>query len=411
MLLRAGADARRANRYGVTPLQLAAVNGSVPAATMLLEAGANPNAVLPEGETILMTAARTGQPALLELLLDRGADPSAREKWYGETALAWAAAENHADAARVLLQRGADVNVRSAPLDFPRRRNGQSVLSLGSWTPLMYAARENALEAGRALVAAKADLDATDPDGATALVIAIINANYDFATFLLDAGANPNVVDKEAAMGPLYAAVDMHRLAIGHGRPNPRPSGTLDVVDVIRRLLDRKADPNARLNAAIFQRHHTMGDFALAKGATPFMRAAKSGDVEVMKLLLDAGADPTLTMPNKATSLMFAAGLGWRDGSPLAPSYDQGTPEDAIAAITLLIERGVDVNAASDTGDTALHLAVTNRGAPEIVRYLIARGANLQAQNKRGQTPLAAAMASRKDLAPLIEILRAAQTP
>src|SRR6185503_10818285 len=150
---------------------------------------ADPNAVLPEGETILMTAARTGQPALLRLLLDRGAAIDAREKWYGETALIWAVAENHADAATLLLERGADVNVRSAPLEFPRRRTGQSVLSLGSWTPLMYAARENAVEAGRALVAARADLDATDPDGATALAIAVINANYDFAALLIEAGA------------------------------------------------------------------------------------------------------------------------------------------------------------------------------------------------------------------------------
>ena len=411
LLLRAGADARRANRYGVTPLQLAAVNGSVTAATALLEAGADPNAVLPEGESILMTAARTGEPALLALLLDRGADLKAREQWYGETALIWAVAENHADAARVLLERGADVNLRSASLEFARRRTGQSVLSLGSWTPLMYAARENALDAGKALLAAKADLDATDPDGATALVIAIINANYDFAAFLLEAGANPNIVDTEAGMGPLYAAVDMHRLAIGHGRPNPRPSGRLDAVDVVRGLLDRKADPNAPLKAAIFQRHHTMGDFALTKGATPFMRAAKSGDVEIMKLLLDAGADPALTLPNKGNALMFAAGSGWRDGSPIAPSYDQGTPEDAIQAITLLLDRGLDVNAATDSGDTALHLAVTNRGAPEIVRFLISRGANLKAQNKRGQTPLAAAMASRKDLGHLVEILKAAEAP
>ena len=409
MLLRAGADARHANRYGVTPLQLAAVNGSVTAAAALLEAGADPNAVLPEGETILMTAARTGQPDLLRLLLDRGAALEAREKWYGETALIWAVAENHADAAKALLERGADVNVRSADLKFPRRRTGQSVLALGSWTPLMYAARENALEAARALLASKADLNATDPDGATALVIAIINANYDFAALLLDAGADPNVVDNEAGMGPLYAAIDMHRLAIGHGRPNPRPSGRLDALDIVKRLLDRKADANAVLKAPMFQRHHTMGDFALAKGATPFMRAAKSGDVEVMKLLLAAGADPTATMPNKATALMFAAGLGWRDGSPAAPSYDQGTPEEAVQAIALLLDRGFDINAANDNGETALHLAVTNRGAPEIVRFLIAKGANLKAQNKRGQTPLAAAMASRKELGPLIEILKAAE--
>ena len=114
------------------------------------------------------------------------------------------------------------------------------------------------------------------------------------------------------------------------------------------------------------------------------------------------------TMPNKATALMFAAGLGWRDGSPAAPSYDQGTPEEAIEAMALLLDRGLDLNAANDTGDTALHLAVTNRGAPEIVKFLISRGANLKAQNKRGQTPLAAAMASRKELGHLIEILKAA---
>jgi len=411
MLLRAGADPKHANRYGVTALQLAAVNGSVAAATALLEAGADPNAVLPEGETILMTAARTGQPELLGLLLDRGAAIDAREKWYGETALIWAAAENHADAVKVLLTRGADVNVRSADLKFARRRTGQSVLSLGSWTPLMYAARENALDAARALLASKADLNATDPDGTTALVVAIINANYDFAALLLDAGADPNVVDSEAGMGALYAAIDMHRLAIGHGRPNPRPVARLDALDIVGRLLDKKANPNAVLKAPIFQRHHTGGDFALGKGATPFMRAAKSGDVEVMKRLLIAGADPAVTMPNKSTALMFAAGLGWRDGSPAAPSYDQGTPEEAIEAISLLLDRGFDINAANDNGETALHLAVTNRGAPEIVRFLISKGANLKALNKRGQTPLAAAMASRKELGPLIQILKAADTP
>ena len=91
------------------------------------------------------------------------------------------------------------------------------------------------------------------------------------------------------------------------------------------------------------------------------------------------GSRPTL--PN-STALMFAAGFGWRDGSPLAPSYDQGSPEEAIQAIALMLDFGLDINAANDTGDTALHQAVTGRGSPEIVRFLIARGANLQAQNK-----------------------------
>jgi uncharacterized protein len=407
LLLRAGADARAANRYGVTPLQLAAVNGSVTMAQALLDAGADPNAVLPEGETLLMTAARTGQPDLLRMLLDRGADLNMREKWYGETALMWAAAENHADAVRVLLDRGADVNQTSASLTFARRRNGQSVLPLGRWTPLMYAARENALDAGRALVAAHADVNVSDPDGATALVIAIINANYDFAAVLLDAGADPNVVDTEAGMGPLYAAVDMHRLAVGHGRPNPRPTGTFDSVDIVRRLLAQKANPNAVLKAPIFQRQHTIGDATLGKGATPFLRAAKSGDVEVMKLLFAAGANPNATLAN-TTALMFAAGFGWRDGSPIAPSYDQGSPQEATDAIALLLDLGLDLNAVNDNGDTALHVAATGRASVDIVRFLVARGASLQAKNKRGQTPLAAATASRKELGPVIEILRAA---
>jgi ankyrin repeat protein len=411
VLIAAGADARRANRYGVTPLQLAAVNGSAPLTKMLLAAGADANAVLPEGETVLMTAARTGRADTLALLIDAGARLDAREQWYGETALMWAAAENHADAVRLLVERGADVNQRSSQMPYKNRRNGQSVLSLGSWTPLMYAARENAVDAARALAAARADLDATDPDGATALVIAIINANYECADAILRAGANPNIVDKDANMGPLYAAADMHRLAVGHGRPNPRPVGALTAVDIATRLLQSKADPNARLKAVILQRHHTAGDSTLGAGATPFMRAAKSGDVDMMKALLAGGADPTLTLPNKTTALMLAAGLGWRDGSPAAPSYDQGTPEEAVEAIQLLLEKGFDINAANSSGDTALHAAITGRASPAIVKYLVEHGANVQAGNQKGVTPLTLATSSRKDLGDIPAILKAAARP
>jgi ankyrin repeat protein len=407
-LLQAGANVRAANRYGVTPLQLAAVNGNASMVGLLLEAGADPNAVLPEGETVLMTAARTGAVDVLTVLLDRGADIHARERLYGETALVWAAAENHPEAVRTLIARGAPVDSRSSRQEFPRRRSGQSVLSLGGWTPLMYAARENALGTGRALITAGADLNLADPDGATALVVAIINAHYDFAAVLLGAGADPNVVDTEAGMGPLYAAIDMRRLAVGHGRPNPKSSSDIDALGVVRMLLERKADPNAPLRAPIFQRHHTSGDSALGKGATPLMRAAKSGDVEVMTLLLAAGANHQAALPSGAIALMFAAGLGWRDGSPAAPSFDQGTDEDATQAIDLLLGLGIAINAATTQGDTALHVAVTGRGSPLIVRHLVAKGADLGAKNKRGQTPLEAATASRKDLSALVAILRAA---
>jgi ankyrin repeat protein len=411
LLLTAGADAAAATREGITPLALAAINGSAVVTETLLKAGANPNVALPEGETILMTAARTGRPDVLKLLLEAGADLDARENWFGETALMWAAAENHADAVRVLVAAGADVNARSRLLDVPRRRNGQSILPLGSWTPLMYAARQGAHEALGALIDARADLNLIDPDGATALVIAIINANYDEAALLVESGADPNIGDKEAKMAALYAAVDMHRLAIGHGRPNTRPSGRLDAVDLIEMLLAHGADPNARLAAPLMQRHHTAGDRALGEGSTPFMRAAKSGDVAVMRLLLAAGADPLLKQSNQATALMLAAGLGWRDGSPAAPSYDQGSEQDAIEAIKLCMQVGIDINAATSTGETALHAAISGRGAESIVRFLVESGADLAAKNKQGRTPLDVAVASRRELGGIVGFLKQKMNP
>jgi len=398
-LLAAGAEVNATNRYGMTPLQVATVEADAGIVEALLAAGADASAVLPEGETALMTAARAGAPDTLRLLLAHGADVEARDKFHGESALIWAAGENHADAVRVLVEHGADVDGRSALLTLePRqRRAGQSILPLGSWTPLMYAARENALAAGEALVAAGASLDAVDPDGASALAIAIINAHYEFAELLLRAGADPNVVDNDAGMGPLYAAVDMHRLAVGHGRGNPVPVGLLDAVDTVRLLLEHGADPNALLKKPILQRQHTFGDGTLGAGATPLMRAAKSGDVALVRVLLEAGADPKLTLPNGTTALMLAAGLGWRNGSPLAPSYDQGSDAEAVETLELLLSLGLDLEATNDAGDTALHAAVGGRGSEAIVRFLLERGADPKAQNKRQQTPLSIAEARASD--------------
>jgi hypothetical protein len=396
-LLDAGADPNVQNRYGLTPLQTAADGGFEVSVLALLDAGADVDVVLPEGETVLMTAARSGNPTIVKALLDAGAAIETRDTFYGETALIWAAAEDHGDVITVLANDGADVDERSAAMDYPSRRLGQSVLGLGEWTPMMYAARENSLAAGQALIDAGADLDLQDPDGATALVIAIINAHYEFANLLLDAGADPNIADNAAAMGPLYAVVDMHRLAVGHGRGTPPPVGALTAVDTARSLLEHGADPNAMLKKSILTRTHTIGDTVLGEGATPLLRAAKSGDIELVRLLVDHGADPLAKMPNGTTALHFAAGLGWRDGSPIAPSYDQGTEAEAVATIDYLVELGLDIGATNEAGDTPLHSAVSGRKSEAIVARLLELGADPMVENGRGQTVLALAEARSTD--------------
>ena len=407
-LLEAGADPNAANRYGMTPLQAAADGGFADSVSALLESGADATVVLPEGETLLMTAARSGNAAVVDALLAHGVDVEARDRWYGETALIFAAAQNHAAAVETLAAHGADLNGRSAPMTYQSRRLGQSILPLGEWTPIMYAARENALEAGKALIEAGADLNLQDPDGATALVIAIINAHNEFAAMLIEAGADPNIVDKEAGMGALYAAVDMHRLAVGHGRGTPPPVGPMTAVDVARALLAAGANPNAQLTKAIMQRTHTQGDGALGAGATPLLRAAKSGDIEMVRLLVEGGADPLATLPNGNNALMLAAGLGWRNGSPAAPSYDQGTEAEAVETIDYLIELGIDINATAQNGDTALHAAVSGRQSEVIVAHLLEKGADPSKPNGRGQAPVTAAARAPERIAAL---LRAAVDP
>ena len=392
------------NRYGVTPLVLAVEAGNVEIVNALLAAGASVNHALPEGETVLMTAARTGNATVIQALLRRDARIEARDGFYGETALIWATAADHADAVRALLDGGADVNARSAAASFARRNAGLTRLSLGEWTPLMYAAREGALNAARALLDRGAEVNAADPDGATALVLAIINYHYDFAAMLLERKADPNLADT-TGMAALFAAVDMNSLPWMFGRPERPAASKVSALELIESLLKHGADPNAALTAVQLQRAHTDGDAAVAAGATPFLRAAKAGDVPVMKLLLAHGADANARLKNGNSALMLAAGLGYRDGNMAVPTKDRGTPQEAIAAIQLCLDNGAAINAAGAGGDTALHVAVTGRGDLDIIRYLVEHGASRGAKNTRGQTPLEAARTSRRDRSAAAQLL------
>ncbi len=393
-----------ANRYGVTPLILAVEQGNLEIVNALIAAGADVNHALPEGETVLMTAARTGNVAVLQALLKKDARVEARDGFYGETALIWATDADQPDAVATLLDSGAGIDTRSASAQFARRNAGLTRLSLGEWTPVMYAARDGAMKAGALLVARGASVNATDPDGATALVLAIINYHYDFAAMLLEHGADPNLADT-TGMAALFAAVDMHSLPWMFGRPEiPGPS-KVTALELIEMLLKHGASPNAALTGVQFQRAHTDGDSALGVGATPFHRAAKAADVPVMKLLLAHGADPKAVMKNGNNALMLAAGLGYRDGNMAVPTKDRGTPDDAIAAIQLCLDNALDINAIGNNGDTALHFSINGREGPEVARYLIEHGASVTAKNARGQTPLDAAKASRKNRTDIVKLL------
>ena len=394
-LLHDGANARASNRYGVTPLSLAAENGDAPVIDLLLAAGADAKASLSNGQTMLMLAARNGNAAAVKTLVAHGARVNGQENVLGESALAWAAAENHGDAVAALVQAGADVNLRSHVTKFAQRDYGDgksgrfTVLPRGGWTPLMYAARQDARDAIRALVAAHADIDAKDPDGTTALTFAIVNAHYDTASMLLDLGADPNVGDARG-MTPLYAAVDMHTLDETPGRPAPKQTDALDSLATVERLLAKGADPNGRLAAVVLERVHNNGDPVLGQGATPLMRAARKADAAAARVLLAHGADPSAAMKGGVTAVMIASGFG---GQVRFAEYNphSGTERDAADCVQLALDRGADVNATNDGGQTALHIAAAQRGE-EFIRFLVAHGARLDAKDKQGHTPLDVAM-------------------
>jgi uncharacterized protein len=385
-LLRAGADPSSSNRYGITPLSLAAENGNAEMMTTLLKAGADAKAMLPGGQTLLMTASRTGNPEVVKLLLDRGLDPNARETTNGETALMWAAAENHPETVRVLAGHGADLNARSRALQYKQDRFGLegvvTILPRGDWTPLMYTAREGSLEAARSLAESGADLNLTDPDGYSALVLSIINGHYDTAAMLSGKGANPDIGDS-SGMGALYAAVDMNTLAEIYGNPPPKSTSRISALELMTVLLNHGANPNAQLKATTVQRVHTPGDRNLSTGATPLMRAARNGDVAALRLLLSRGADPSIEQKNHVTALMLAAGLG-RGLSTFADEYT--TEPQMLETVKILLEQHVNVNAADDTGQTALHFAALSMDS--VVEFLVKNGANIAATDRQGRTPM-----------------------
>ena len=386
LLLAAGAGVSTANRYGVQPISLAAENGAAGILEALLAAGADPNAALPGGETVLMTAARTGDAEAVRVLLVRGADPNLRDGFRGQTALMWAAARNNAGAAHALAELGADVRAKTGTV--ARAPLGNRLFYAPpptGFTALLFAARGGHVEAVRVLLAAGANVDDTLSDGQSALVVAVANANWELAGYLLDRGADPNLAG--AGWNALHQLVRTRRMNTGFGFPGPIPSGSVDSIDVLKKMIAAGGDVNARMTV------NGMKDGQRNRlnrlGATPFFLAAKVTDTEALRVLVDAGADATIPNADGTTPLMVAAGVAiWNpgeDGGSLP-----GQEDEVLEAVKMCVELGNEVNAANYRGMTALHGAAF-RGANGVVEYLVAQGADLDARTALGYSPLAVA--------------------
>jgi len=408
LLIRAGSEVNATNDLGVTPLWAACENGSPAMAETLLAAGADPNLALPFGETPLMTASRTGNADVVGRLLAAGADVDAatEEGASGaQTALMWAVAQQHPAVVEVLLAHGADVHARSTTFTetvktvstyanyglqcVPREECYITEVRSGGFTPLLFAARVGDLASARLLVAAGADVNEAAPDGAGALAIAALSGHAAVGAFLLDRGADPNAAG--GGYAPLHAAI-LHRDPV-----------------LAEALLAAGADPNARVSASTRYTRDS-ADFFFPPwfvGAPAFWLAARHREADIMRLLARHGADPLATHgpaywtrdrrtaasrmwidEGETTALMAAVGLGGREplwavdhrarvaeATELGRGPDRARTQTAtLEAVRVAVELGVDVNAATAYGQTAIAAARAD-GFDDVVAFLVGHGA------------------------------------
>jgi ankyrin repeat protein len=382
MLIRSGANAQSASRYGVRPLALAAVNGNADILKLLLDAGADPNAGLSPDETAVMVAARTGKVDALKLLLAHGGRPDARDA-RGQTALMWAAAKDNGPAVRLLVEAGAAIDVRTNNPSKGGRYGETSVFNSPAptgFTALLFAVRAGSIEGTKALLDAGANVNETLSDGESALVVATANAHWELADMLLDRGADPNA--SGAGWNALHQTVHSRRPNLGY-TPGPVPTGRVDSVNLVKKMIARGVKLDARMTK------NGMKDGQRNRvnrlGATAFFLAAKNTDLEVMKVLAEAGASASIPSADGTTPLMVAAGLAmWyvgEDGGSLP-----GQEGEALEAVKLCVALGNDVDAANAAGETAMHGGAF-RGVNPIVEFLVEKGAKLAPRDSRGWTP------------------------
>lgn len=430
-LIDAGANVHATTRInGYTPLFLASKHGHAAVIEALLRVGASPKAVSTLGSTPLMLASASGNVDGVRLLLDAGADVNAAESANGQTAVMFAAAHNRVGVIDVLAARGADLGMTASVTDFyalSRERGGpvpgvdrpyiypELIGYHGGLTALLFAARQGHAETSRALLAAGADINQVSAgDQTSPLLLAIVNGHFDLAKLLLDEGADPKLEGENGVM-PLYAIVNSEwTQKTFYPQIRARLQQQVGYLDLMKALLEKGADPNARLKKKVwyseFNKDQSSKDEA---GATPFWRAAYACDLDSMRLLAAHGADsniPTIKPAERrrrffgaaqevlkdrsglpqvpvggpsVTPLLAAAGVGHGKGGGSTRNHHLA---GCMPAVKYLVEElGADVNSRDHGGDTALHYAAA-RGDDEMIAYLVSKGAVVTVVNRDGQT-------------------------
>ena len=427
-LLKAGADAKELGPYGETTVMLAARNGKPEAIKMLVAAGADVNAAESiRGTTALMWAAEEGHAAAVKALVELGANIGAKSGPAGlpRNYMAQAVNVNAVQAAakrrrearlagRTMEEQTAFEQANGLPSPSGTGSGGgnlavagaapaagggggggaaaaarraaaaadadaqQDVIiaglvggGSGGLTPLVFAAREGDVETAKVLLDAGADINQTTEYGWTPLLVATNNRNYKLAAMLLERGANPNIANK-GGWTPLYLATDNRNIE-GGDYPVPKPD--LDHLEIIKALLEKGANPNAKIRDNTLTRTIFTMQWFFEPGATAFVRAAQSSDVALMKLLLSKGADPKIPTDFKDTALTAAGGIGWVEGV----TYERSAKEN-LEAVRLLLDLGLDPNWANKDGRTAL-MGAAHKGRNDVIMLLLDRGAKLETRD------------------------------
>ncbi len=388
LLLGAGADANIANEFRMTPLSEACTNGNAALVRLLLKSGANPNTPIATGVPPLMTCAKSGSADAVRMLIEYGAAVNAKEPEENQTALMWAAAEHHPDVVKALIDAHADLKANTKQ----------------GFTAIHFAAREGDVQSIQMLLAAGVDVNfltqaegktnrvtnflgiskTTGAFGYTPLLVAVVRGQVPTALWLLDHGADPN--NLAGGFTPLHWASSQWESftanpVYGFDDPMSGIPNRQDKLRLVKALLDHGANVNARMT---MPQPNFAGGYLDAKGATPFLLAASANDLEMMHILLTAGADPKILSATNASAIMAASGLNHSIGE------DTVTEPQAMETIKLLLDLGVDPKGETTFGENAL-FGPAYRGWNKLLAELINLGVNVNAVSKAGVTPYLAA--------------------